>query len=277
ALGVGSVLNNLSLLMQDQSEYADAIAYAEQAWAIFKELDDLQGIVHVLYNIGAMTYDQGNTGRARVILEEALELAQKLGDQRVEGGLLLNLGLALTSLGQCEAAHVRLDESLALMTHVGDKQHLALVRRALARLALVEGRVDDGLALIEESLSYLRQPKGDVYLGQALSTKGELLRAHADLDAAAETFREALALLIKIRQPQPIAEALYCLAGTTFKQGQIERAERLIAAADAIAQRFDLRFPNHPEAIDRAALNIIPLDPALGLTELLDFVQSALS
>ena len=107
-------------------------------------------------------------------------------------------------------------------------------------------------------------------------TKGELLRASADLDAAADTFREALALLIRIKKPQPIAEALYCLGGTTFQQGQIEHAGLLIAAADAITQRFDLRFLNRPEAIERAALTVVPLDSSLNLSAILAFVLSAL-
>ncbi len=254
-LGMASVLNNLSLLMQDQCIYDEAIAYGEQAWALFKELDDLQGMVHVLYNLGAMTYDQGEPARALSIQQEALGYAQQLGDPRIIGGLLQNLGHTLMSLGDLSQARAYLDQSLALVSQVADKQHIGLVQRGFARLALLDGRIDAAQTAIDLCLAALRQSKGDIYLGQALLTQGDILRAQANLAAAESVYREALSLLLKVNRPQPVAEALYGLGGILFERGMAEQSAVLLSAADGIAQRFNLRFPTPPEGIDRAAVS----------------------
>ncbi|MFN8528295.1 MAG: tetratricopeptide repeat protein [Anaerolineae bacterium] len=278
-LGVASVLNNLSLLMQDQSEYESAIAYAEQAWAMFKQLDDLQGMVHILYNISAMTFDRGDVAGARKNLEEALELARYHGDQRVIGGLLLNLGVALTRLGEIEKARTYLDESLSLVMQINDRQHIGLAKGGQAVLALTENRTSDALRLIDEGLPYLREPKGDVYLGQALITKGQILSVRGEYVAATAIFREALDLLSAIKKPQPIADALYSFGITCLRQGNLTDAAALIGLADWLAEKYQLRFAHHEPQIDRTVIPAVAkLDAReTDLSTILTAVSEALS
>ncbi|MBK8032952.1 MAG: tetratricopeptide repeat protein [Chloroflexi bacterium] len=244
-LGVASVLTNLALLMQDQGQYSEAISYAEEAWTLFKELNDLQGMLHVLYNMGAMHFDRGDLDQAVAVHSQALSLARDLGDKRVTGGLLMNLGVALIDQGETDQARTVLNESLALMQQLGDLQHIALIKRGLALLALREGHPRVAQVFIEESLSYLRKSQGDVYLGRALITKGETLLALGEREPALNTIHEALSILMKIKQPQPIADALYWLAYALLSGGNPQHIDRLLNAADSIAGQFDLRFPHH--------------------------------
>ncbi|MBE2271215.1 MAG: tetratricopeptide repeat protein [Anaerolinea sp.] len=285
-LGIASVLTNLALLMQDQARYKEAIGYAEQAWVIFKDLDDLQGMVHVLYNIGAMHYDRGDHEQALTIFDRALGLARELKDQRVIGGLLLNLGVVIIGQGDAQQARAYFEESLDLMSRIGDKQHIALIKRGMAILALHERHPEAALTLITECLATLRKPKGDVYLGSALISLGEILFALGDLVGAIAAFQEALSILIAIKKPQPIADALYWLANALRRQGNTTPVAVLVKAADTIAQRYDLRFPRHNPDFDTALLSTgdlisLPLPDReyllewehASLTDILDYIR----
>ncbi|MBK8020846.1 MAG: tetratricopeptide repeat protein [Chloroflexi bacterium] len=251
-LGVASVLTNLALLMQDQGSYDEAIDFAQQAWANFKVLDDLQGMVHVLYNMGSMHQDRGHMVQAIQTYEQSLELARRLGDQRVIGGLLLNLGVVRLRLGNTQQSMLDFHESQAIMTRLGDKRHLALVQRGMAELALHEGRLHDALPLAEESLSFLRQPKGDVDLGAALVIKGDILLALDPGRGAVKTLQEALDILVKVKKPTPIAEALLSLGEALRRQGQQQRALRLLDVAEEIVRRYGLLIPKRPPAVESA-------------------------
>ena len=244
-LGVASVLTNLALLMQELGRYGDAIGYAEQAWTLFKELNDLQGMVHVLYNMGAMHLDRGDLEQAVAIHEQALILARELGDNRVIGGLLLNLGIALIDQRAAQQARAHLEESLAVMQQLGDKQHIALIKRGMALFALRENQPHAAQVYIEESLTILRQSQGDVYLGMALVTKGEVLLALGAGETAIATLHEALSILMKMKKPQPLADAIYWLAKALGRHGSGSQVIQLVQAADAIARQYDLRFPHH--------------------------------
>jgi non-specific serine/threonine protein kinase len=260
--GIATVLMHHALLLHNQNEYGQAITFAEEAWAIFKELDDLQGMTLILYHVGAMTYDRGDWERARTLEEEALDLARQLGDERVIGVLLEELGQTLIGLGEYELAHSALNESLQLVTQAGDRTHIALVKKSMARLALHENRRVDAQSLIAESLRILRTLQSKVLLGEALLTYGDIQWTFADCRTAESTYREALTLLLGVKNAQAIAQAQYRLAGTAFEQGEITRTVVMISRADAIAQQFDLRFPDKPERLDRDALKV-SLTPAI--------------
>ncbi len=289
-LGVASVLTNLALLMQELGRYGDAIGYAQQAWTLFKELNDLQGMVHVLYNMGAMHLDRGHLTQAIAVHEQALTLARELGDKRVIGGLLLNLGIALIDQGAAQPARTHLEESLAVMRQLGDKQHIALIKRGMALFSLREEQPHAAQAYIEESLTILRQSQGDVYLGMALVTKGEVLLALGDRETAIATLHEALSILMRMKKPQPLADAIYWLARALGRHGSDPQVMQLVQAADAIARQYDLRFPRHLNAFAPTQLTIRgvinPLLPQTtsqtldmghaGLTEILNSVEIVL-
>jgi hypothetical protein len=182
----------------------------------------------------------------------------------VIGALLQNLGQVLIGLGENPLAHTALDESLQLVTQAGDRVQIALVKKTMSRLALSENRIADAQALIVESLSIFRTLQSEVSLGEALLTQGDIQWASAagvHFRAAESTYREALSILLGMKNAQAIAQALYRLAGTAFEMGDPLRALVLITRADAIAHQFDLRFSDNPERLNRDTLRA-SLSPA---------------
>jgi len=253
-LGTASVLTNLSLLLQDQGEYEEAITYAEQALSLFTDLDDLQGKSNVLFNLGSMAYDRGYWEQARSIHEEALVLSRSLGDRRVIGALLQNLGQTALSLGDGALAHTYLDESLRLINDVGDKTQLGLVKKTMARMAIYETRLDDAQALINESMNIFRDVDNQMYLGQTLIVQGDLYRTRSMWNEAAGMYENALAILLKVKNRQPVVDALYRSAVVAFEQLQTGRALTLLSAADALADRLSIVVPDKPSLFDRELL-----------------------
>src|SRR5262249_35647945 len=124
----------------------------------------------------------------------------------------------------------------------------------MARLALRENRLDEAASLAEESIAIFCALKAEIFWGQALLTQGDIQRAANDIQTAGRLYREALTILFKLRTQQTIADVLYRLRSLSFEHDDPVHAATFVGAADGIAARLDVRFPDLSRWIDRDSL-----------------------
>ncbi len=128
-------------------------------------------------------------------------------------------------------------EGVALARSAGDPMVLVM---ALSNLANEEQRLGGNYAearvLLEEALAI--QPQGTEIHAELLLNLAEILLVLDDLDTAASHFRASLTALHAFGERAMSAWALAGLAKIAFAAGDVERAARLLGAAEAIHDRI---------------------------------------
>ena len=148
----GDALRKVSANAVLRGDYDEALAFAEQAIALYDEAGDRLGRARSLSNIGAACHASGDWTRAAISLDEALLIARELGAERVVALALNNRGDLCLTLGEHTRASALFEESHALLVTLGDDLNIArsLLNRALS--ALGRDLLDDAAALVARSL-----------------------------------------------------------------------------------------------------------------------------
>jgi predicted ATPase/class 3 adenylate cyclase len=167
---------------------------AEEAVAIYRELNDAQGIPDALEELGAAQMNTGQLDSARANLEEARERNLTIGNRQRAAECTLLLGMVAAFQRQVGEARARWEGALATFTDLQDPYFMAFAERLL-------GGVD---------------------------------RAEGNLEAAESRFRTSLTAARQHDVPVVIASALYAIADLALARGQPERALRLVGACEAM-------------------------------------------
>jgi DNA-binding CsgD family transcriptional regulator/tetratricopeptide (TPR) repeat protein len=206
-LGVTGVrakaLNGAGWIAMFQGEFGDAKASCQEALALFRELEDEEGVASALVHLGAVAVlGQLDDVPVPVLLEEATMLRPKIKDRRTLGTLLLLLGLFAAIQGEfdrCEALH---EEALTLFREVGD----------------VSG------------------------ISHCLNNLGLGMLAGRAYDKASGLLRENLRVALESDHKVTIHSSLLGLGGVATARGQPARAARLWGAVEALEDNFGIRM-----------------------------------
>ncbi len=167
---------------------------AEEALAIYRELDDAQGIPDALEELGAAQLDTGQLDSARANLEEARERNLTNGNRQGAAECTLLLGMVAAFQRQVGEARARWEGALETFTDLQDPYFMAFAERLL-------GGAD---------------------------------RAEGNFEAAESRFRASLTAARQHHLPIVVASVLYAMADLALARGQPERALRLVGACEAM-------------------------------------------
>ena len=183
--------------------------------------------------------------------DRAIELATQARDaarddeQRTRA--LLELGRARAAQGDPDAATRDLREALALAPRGFDIE----VRLRLAEIAAERGD-QDALELAGVALADARAARDEAQVAQALAVLGGIHFRRSELDQAATTLREALALQQALHGEAhtATAQATHDLGVIVLQQGDAKTAAALFE--QALATRRTLLGEEHPDLADSA-------------------------
>ena len=129
-------LNGIGSLARYQGDYQAAQTYYDEALALFRRLEDEQGIANVIARQGIIALKQANFQLAQSLLEEALDLFRVLDDAPGTAFVLNNLGaVAHEGYGDSETALRFYKEALSIRETLGDKQNISLLVSNLGVMA----------------------------------------------------------------------------------------------------------------------------------------------
>jgi len=212
-------LCNAGNLASRQGDLGVTKGLVEEALALFRELEDKQGIVSALTLLGAVAMlGQQDLETVPALYDEAMSLKEEVEDPRTHAYLLLFSGIIAVGQGDWERAQALHEESLALYREISDVQGVGICLTNLGLTSVARGDYARAAALFRENL-----------------------RAVAKSDKAA------------------LLHNFVGLACATAAQGQPVRAARLWGAAEAIQEASDLRITpmthyriNHDEHLSTA-------------------------
>jgi ATP/maltotriose-dependent transcriptional regulator MalT len=198
-----NVLNGAGWLALWQGDYEDAKAFLQKAIAMFRELNDEEGVASSLVYLSTVgVLGERDDIPVTTLLEEATGLRPKIKDRRTLGNLLLISGVVAAMEGDMARSEALQEESLTLFREIGDTRSINHCLNVLGLVALSGHDYERAHELLEEDL-----------------------RLSWDLD-----------------HKVTVHSSLLGLGGVAASRGQMARAVRLWGAVEAIEENFGNRM-----------------------------------
>ena len=231
--GIACVLSELGAKAGD---FGEAVALLEQSLALFQELDDELGMSVALASLGGKAWAQGGYERATTLFERSLTLAREMGNKSIVAARLRSLGnIALDQMDYGRAATFY-DESLTLARELDDKEGIAGLLNSLGEMARLQGDYERAAEFYGDGLVLRRELGARLGMAMILQNLGYVALHQGDGQQATALFEESMALYQELKWPRGIAECVAGLAGAAGVVGQPERAARLFGAAEALLE-----------------------------------------
>ncbi len=225
------------------------IALAQESLALYRQLEDQDGIGFSLLLLGMSATYRGDYTQARSLLEESSVHFRESGNIYYLGRSLMALGLLDLAQGETAGACVRWEEALSLIRHLGNTESMAAI---LFQLGLVrfynQGDAYAAGALFEEARNLLRAVGQTGGVAVSLIRQAEVALVEAnDFVRARSLAEEAFALFRDLSYRGGMAETLFVLARVETSQGNYGGARRLYEELFALAKEpEDLQASRFP-------------------------------
>jgi len=273
--GVADSFNSLGRIAYIQGNYESARSLHVESLAISQELGDQRGIGISLNNLGLMAREHGDYDAAQKLYEQCLEIRRDLGDRDEMAVSLNDLGLVAHSRSDFELASTLYERALAIRKELGNRAGIAHSLYCMGTVAHARRDYDAARTLYEQYLAIQQELADKGGIAHALYCLGGMARDQRDYSAARTLFRESLALYQETQHSFLIhvlgalghverevgeygrANTLYqeslllrremgdmvttaCsledFANLAARQGQFERAVRLLGSAEALCK-----------------------------------------
>ena len=241
-------LNGAGYIALFQGEYGAAKGLFERSLALYRRLDDKEGIASSLIYLGFVAVlSQRDLESIPALYEEAASLGSDVRDRRVAGNLLIFSALSAISEGDLERASVLSEEGLVLFREIRDVQGIGHSLNNLGLNAVMLHDYDGASKFLRENLRVAREADYKLAiqyslfgLGMVAAAGGQPARA-ARLWGAEEAMVEAFGIHIT-----PLAHA------TTNYQGYVATARSQLDEATFAAAWSEGRAMTTEEAIEYA-------------------------
>jgi tetratricopeptide (TPR) repeat protein len=195
-----NTLFQASLICEREGNWLRARRLAEQARALYEQLDDRVNVGRQLNNLGGFEFLLGNTAKAIERLRQAHELASQIGSTPDAAQALCSLAEVELSEEKHTEAEEHARASIELLD--GRDDFLDVMGAAQLRLGkalLAQGRLDDADTALAEAETTLAQLSSASHVAAAWTVQGELALAREDPTEAARLFRHAAETLQDVR------------------------------------------------------------------------------
>lgn len=217
-------LNNLATVALVRGEWDSARSLLDEAAALRQELGDGAGLASTKRNLAKLSLLRGDYARAETLMQESLALALDHGYASAEAAAFALGGEIAAQQGELETARERFAAAVERYRAIDQPFDALGVRLAAARLPGTAP--ETALALCEKVLADKQAPPP--IKAQALTLRGSL-RAEREPEAAADDWRQALAIADRLGQHELAVQAALDYAGMLLSQGRAREAEPLLA------------------------------------------------
>jgi non-specific serine/threonine protein kinase len=197
-----------------------------------------------------LAHGRGDLSRSRLLLqaarreyEQALALARREGRRADVVRTLVSLTEVSASDDDLEAAWTYAVEARQALEEIGDPDGLARTLGEMGRIALRRGDRRTARSLLEERLAICRTVGASEQLVHALGAMGHLERDEGSYDQARAYYQESLLLRRELGSMFALAQSLEDVAVLAGRQGEGERAMRLLGAAETFCETLGARPP----------------------------------
>jgi len=171
-------------------------------------------------------------------LAESARLFHEQGDPA--GEALARVSIALSRLAAAtpdpDDANEQLETSLSLFRESHDVWGESMALVSLGRVALLQNKVRGALNRFDESLAITRSESDDLGETIALNHVGWARLLLGEIEPARAAFEQGLRIAARLGHDEGVAYGLEALVAIAATDGEIERAGRLLGAADRLRE-----------------------------------------
>ena len=231
------MLSGNGVLAHYQGEYDRAEVLCQEALQLSRTLDDRTGIAEALTGLGLVRRARGDYPEAETLFREALAGYESLDDEAGVARGIDRLAMHFVVVGDDAKARPLFEDSLTRFRRLGDAHGIALGLYGLGYTrpagALVDARMQ-----VDESLDILRTVGDRRTFGKVLWCLAGINADLGDVETAAAQLEESLTLFIEFGDRWFCVLVLESVAFLASSSHEVERAVRLLGAADTVLENI---------------------------------------
>ncbi len=198
--GVNEVLRQRAILFRDKGNYAQAREQLEQSLEAARTLGNDAQQINALIGLSYLLSMQGQTVEAERFAHDAVKFAQDKKLENLATSGLLELGNSFSGRGDYKKAEDYFKQAIEFAQANKGKLQEARGRANLGGLYIQTARVDEGLPLVQQALTYFQQANYTRNVGNCLTQIGRAYRRKGDYNSALQTFNQKLEIAKQISQ-----------------------------------------------------------------------------
>ena len=236
----------------------EASACAEQAIALYRQLDDKRWLASVLLMGTRALESSGKLVEAESALKQALTQAQSDQNAYVAVWALITPTRVTARLhGDIQAAWDLTEEALQLAKNAELDGQVADVCEARGFLAAYSGRYEEARLWFDKAMDGYRNVGADFSVLLIKSNLAHLERQFGHHQQALERYRETIVGFRDIGQLGAVAHQLECFGFLAIAVEQNERAMKLFAAADALREKVSTPMTSEEQAYFEEQIRVL--------------------
>jgi predicted ATPase/class 3 adenylate cyclase len=192
-----------ALFASNQGDWDAAERLFSAALDIFERLGEAFGAARVRQNLGAIAMNAADFERGRVLFEDSMRTFTELGEEQFAVVCMRFLAWSLYELGDSRRAQELNREVVTRARAAGNRHMEANALGALGENAVADGRLGEGIPLLEESMRIFREIGDALYTAASFCRFARALAVAEKPAAAAEVLGRGLALYEEIDYAMP--------------------------------------------------------------------------
>jgi non-specific serine/threonine protein kinase len=201
-----------------------------------------------------LAWRQGDHAASKGLANSAVASARKAGDPELIARALNGAGLIHETGGELAAAGRMYDEALLLLEASTNRRLVADGRNARGLLAIAQGDTEGALEILTRCVTEARLDDDPVPLARYLESLANAQLDHGDVDQAAQSWSESLAVFRVVNDWFGIIWCLVGLALVAAARREDDRTLRLAAAADRLSREYSLAmWPLRATQLEKAS------------------------
>lgn len=247
----GDELLRIGQLHDAQDHFQEALNYYQLALSAYRQAEQKGGQAAALVKMAGVQERREQVREAYTSLREATKLLGTKGALRVRADAALATGRLAARLGHDREAEQSLMEAVTLHDRLQDSngRHVAVVQLALLRVQ--EGRVEEGLAMLERERGEAQARQAGGHEANVLLALGDIHWLMGRYEEAQRTYAESLRLTEAERNGMREAKLRLRLAQSAGELGRIEEGIEFGRQASSL---YQVMRKNAGEAAALAAL-----------------------
>ena len=225
-------LCSLGIMRHAQGDLLNAPPYFEASLALYRQLDDRNGVALCLYGLGRLAIRQHDFVCARQYFDESLAVAHAAGEEYHRPYILNLLAAIALAEGHYAAAHAQYEEALATARRLHNLGLIAFILTGYGELARLQGDYALAAQLYREAMTIAEELHQKPRRVMLLHNLAYVVLHNGATRQARQLFQQGLSLGMELPDRENFGMCLLGLGAVAAVEGDLERAARLFGAGE---------------------------------------------